>query len=105
RRHVRARAVDARGLPDPFVEVARAYGKRVAIEEGRDSDRRLAAVRKAVEPHPLPVDEGKTLQPIECLLVLAGDEGKQRQLERVRQALDHAEAIATGMGVLRRIGG
>src|SRR6266480_7767396 len=44
RGHVGARTFDARGFPDPFVEVARADGEYIAIEERWDSNRRLAAI-------------------------------------------------------------
>ena len=46
---------------------------------------------------------GQGGEPVEGLLMLADDEGKQRQLEGMAEALEDAETVLANVGVLRGV--
>src|SRR5262245_4475041 len=70
--------VDTRVLPDPFVEIGRADGERISVQQWRNAHRGLPAVRQAVKTDTLRIYERKARQPFECALVLPDNEGEER---------------------------
>ena len=98
-------AVVHRGVfQHPLVEVGRADGQAVVLDERRHPHRGLASVREPVEGDPLRIDCREPLQEFERLLVLRNDVAEEAALQRVAFALQRAEAILTTVGVLRRVG-
>src|ERR1039458_2509681 len=75
-RHVGIRRLDAGGLPNPFVVVARTDRERIIAEQGRDPHRGFSAVGKAIEADALRVDERLRLEPFQGALVLTQDKGE-----------------------------
>src|SRR5580658_2774386 len=62
--------LDAGVLPDPFVKVPRTDRKGITIEQRRNPNRGLAAIRQAIKSNPVGIDELQAGQPVECSLML-----------------------------------
>src|SRR3954453_848600 len=76
--------IDGGAFLNPVVKVGRTDRKRVAIEDRGNSHGAFAAIRKSVKADALGINKRKRLQPIQDLLVLANNRGKEGAAERIR---------------------
>jgi hypothetical protein len=99
---VRSRRLDIRRFPHPFIEVGRADGERIPVDERRHAHCRLASVGKSIEADAPRVDERLSGQPFDNALMLSDDEREQRQLERMPFSLDDSKAVMADVRILWR---
>ena len=74
---ITVRRIDRDVLPDPLVEIGGADRKAIAVQQGRHTHRRLAAIGQSVEPDPMRVHERQLREPVEDTVVLGEYDRKE----------------------------
>src|ERR1043165_1296751 len=85
----------------PFIEIRRADREAVAIQQSRDSHRRLAAIGKTVEADPRRIDKRLLGKPVENPLMLGQDDREEGLAQGIGFALEHAEFVHAAIQIMR----